>query len=98
MILQALSIAIALGYTVSIPEITWIKTFEEVRPVLDEYWADNGVLPVGLAINFGDKCFIYAVDLGDERSKEILLHETMHCWGLDHAQIDAVNNRLNERN
>ena len=92
--LQAVSVAIAL-YPVKIPEIQNITSFEEVRPVLDEYWADNGVMAVGLSVRAGDRCIIYAIDLGDRRSDEIYTHEYLHCLGLNHDQIAEVARRTN---
>lgn len=90
MLLQAFSIALAL-FPISMPnEIVWVNTFEEVRPVLDEYWADNGILAVGLSVTVGKTCFIYYTDLGDTRSREIYLHEYLHCIGLGHEQIQDV--------
>jgi len=95
MLLQAFSIALAL-FPISVPnEIIWVNTFEEVRPVLDEYWADNGILAVGLSVKAGDTCIIYAIDGGRKRDEEIYLHEAAHCWGLDHKQISEIGRRMN---
>jgi len=95
MLLQAFSIALAL-FPISMPnEIIWVNTFEEVRPVLDEYWADNGVLAVGLSVKAGDTCIIYAIDGGRKRDEEIYTHEYMHCIGLNHEQIETIATRMN---
>lgn len=78
-------------YPVTMPdEIILVDTFEEVRPVLDEYWADNGIMAVGLSVTVGKTCIIYAIAGDTKRDKEIYAHEYLHCLGLGHEQIEDV--------
>jgi predicted Zn-dependent protease with MMP-like domain len=90
--IETLLLSIAMyWYPVTMPdEIILIDKVEDVRPVLDEYWADNGVLAVGLSVTVGKTCIIYAMRDVGPRAKEIYLHELAHCWGLNHEQIENI--------
>ncbi len=91
--IETLLLSIAMyWYPVTMPdEIILVDKVEDVRPVLDEYWADNGVLAVGLSVTVGKTCIIYAMKGDRPRDKEIYGHEYAHCiLGADHAKIEDV--------
>jgi hypothetical protein len=95
--IETLLLSIAMyWYLVTIPdEIILVDTFEGVRPVLDKYWEDNGILPVGLSVTVGKTCIIYAIAGDTKRDREIYAHEYGHCIGLNHEQIEDVLTKAN---
>jgi hypothetical protein len=91
-----LSVAMTLG-PVSIPEITWVSAFEDVRPVLDAHGeANHRFPPTGLSVLSGNTCIIYATkdDTFPEWTKRVYYHEWLHCIGMNHEQIEIINERL----
>lgn len=63
-------------------QVRWVSDPKEVRKVLDEYWAQKGVLAVGLSMTIGKSCVIYAFEpkYENDRNMQILGHEALHCF------------------
>jgi hypothetical protein len=63
-------------------QVRWVSDTKAVREVLDEYFAQTGILATGLTMNIGSSSVIYAFEpkYENDRAMQILGHECLHVF------------------